>query len=189
MPVPESDPRVVYVGAYDLDNRPDSISVASNVRHPLYGTGSYSVDYDIMITHLSEPYTEGPIVRINFDEGYPSQSGESLVIMGFGSIIGGPETGVANPPNEQSRILRSAPTSYVTFEECAVANDPDTGVSYGIGPTQTAVSPHWFCALNTETSTCFGDSGGPVAKENYFPVVDGEDNDSSDILQIGRAHV
>jgi secreted trypsin-like serine protease len=184
------DPTVVYPGRHNLDNPwKEKIIVDSYVRHPEYGTGIYSVDYDIMIVHLTESSTTAKPIRLNYNDEYPVTADESLSMLGFGSTIGGPATGLPDPPNQQARILQKAETLYVPFESCAVAKDPDTGVTYGISATQTAVSPHWFCttgpASNTDlvTSTCYGDSGGPILKEDFFEgdvVV--EDGDTNDLL-------
>lgn len=184
------DPSVVYPGRHNLNNQaPEKLIADSYVRHPDYATREYSVDYDIMIVHLSEFSTLAKPIRLNYNDEFPVTDGESLSMIGFGSTIGGPATGLPDPPNQQARVLQQAETLYVPFEQCMVAKDPDTNVSYGKGPTQTAVKPHWFCTTgpdsNTDlvTSTCYGDSGGPILKEDFFEndIVAG-DGDTNDLL-------
>lgn len=182
------DPTQVYPGRHNLNNLPsEKINVESFVRHPDYNRPTSTVNFDIMIVHLSNvPETAKP-VRLNYNDDYPVEANESLSMIGFGSTIGGPETGQANPPNQQAKILQTAETLYVPFETCAVAEDPDLNILYGIGlkETQTIVRPHWFCTTGVDigddlvTSTCFGDSGGPIFKEDYFEdgVEEGETND------------
>ena len=181
---------MVYPGRHNLDNPdPEKIIVDSYVRHPDYAARTYSVDYDVMIVHLSEISTLAKPIRLNYNDKYPVTAGESLSMIGFGSTIGGPATGEPDPPKQQARVLQQAETLYVPFEQCAVAKDPDTGIEYGRSPTQTAVSPHWFCTTGPEsntdlvTSTCYGDSGGPIMKEDFFEndVVAG-DGDTNDLL-------
>jgi len=175
------DPTKVYPGRHnrDLPNR-ENINVESFLRHPEYGTTDYSVDFDIMMVHLTNFSAIADPVRLNFDDDYPVEEGESLTMLGFGSVIGGPATGEPDPPTEGARILQTAETMYVPFETCAVASDPDSGDRYGVSETRTAVKPLWFCTTGPEidsdlvTSTCFGDSGGPILKEDFFEGAVGE---------------
>ena len=159
-----------------MDNKPDDsgYDVIANVRHPLYGTGNYSIDYNIMISQLATPVPSiiAQPIRLNFDPHYPNDNtdnGLDLTMLGFGSIIGGPETGLPNPPNQQSSILKKATTKYVPLATCALSKDPNTGVVYGVDyPQRTSVKENWFCTVDEVTATCFGDGGGPIIKENYF---------------------
>eukprot|EP00536_Pseudo-nitzschia_multiseries_P011135 jgi/Psemu1/205041/e_gw1.364.24.1 len=143
-----------------------AIKVQASFRHP------NSVDNDVMIVQLTEPALEISPIRMNFDENYPIADGESLAMLGFGNTVGFP------------RLLEAATTLYVPFEFCAVAEDPDTGVVYGTSTDETIVQPNWFCSTNPAnvtivdatdnpespvmTTTCFGDSGGPIIKEAFF---------------------
>ncbi len=186
-----SDPRKAYPGRHDLRNlASETLEVESFVRHPEYDVAASTVNFDIMILKTSEPSKAIP-VRMNYNNEYPVEADEQLTILGFGSTIGGPATGQANPPNQQARVLQSASTFYVPFETCAVASDPELGNKYGISTTQTIVKEHWFCTTgpfvgstddpDLVTSTCYGDSGGPVLKESYFEDVTKE-GDSGDLL-------
>eukprot|EP00531_Pseudo-nitzschia_arenysensis_P009443 CAMPEP_0116136536 /NCGR_PEP_ID=MMETSP0329-20121206/11774_1 /TAXON_ID=697910 /ORGANISM="Pseudo-nitzschia arenysensis, Strain B593" /LENGTH=761 /DNA_ID=CAMNT_0003631405 /DNA_START=173 /DNA_END=2458 /DNA_ORIENTATION=+ len=185
------DPRKAYPGRHNLNNlASETLDVDSFVRHPEYDVSSSTVNFDIMVVKTSEPSNAIP-VRMNYNNDYPVEADEELTILGFGSTIGGPATGQANPPNRQARVLQSATTFYVPFETCAVASDPELGSKYGISTTQTIVKEHWFCTTgpfvgstddpDLVTSTCYGDSGGPVLKESYFEDVTKE-GDSGDLL-------
>jgi hypothetical protein len=138
-------------------------NVILTVPHPNYEPPYDSPDFDLMISFLDRPSTDEIPIKLNFDDNVPSMTGEPLTMMGFGSTIGGKETVSGDGPNQQARILQVAPTEYVSFDDCSVATDPDTGNAYGTSPTNTIVQPHWFCTLLNDpvtTSTCFGDSGG-----------------------------
>lgn len=130
-----------------------------------------------MITQLVEPVPSdiAKPIALNWDESFPgdeqtpSTTGYPLTIIGFGSILGGPENG-GPEPNIQGPdfYLQRAPTEYVAFEDCAVASDPESGQKYGVNTQNTVVQPWWFCTLLNEpvtTATCYGDSGGPVFEE------------------------
>jgi Trypsin len=152
------------IGAYNLDDgQGGDRNVIQNIVHPSYPLNrSYTVNYDVSIAILDRPVTDVSPIKINFDDNIPSDTGEPLTMLGFGSTIGGKET-VPGGPNQQARILQVAPTEYVSFDDCAVAKDPDTGILWGNSNTQTIVQPHWFCTLLNDpltTSTCYGDSGG-----------------------------
>ncbi|OEU14381.1 trypsin-like serine protease, partial [Fragilariopsis cylindrus CCMP1102] len=189
-----TEPTIIYLGVYDLDNKPDNsgYDVIANVRHPLYGTGNYSIDYNIMISQLAIPVPSiiAQPIRLNFDPNYPNDNtdaGLDLTMLGFGSIIGGPETGLPNPPNQESSLLQSATTNYVPLSTCAMSKDPNTGVVYGVDyPQRTSVKENWFCTVDDVTATCFGDGGGPIIKEHYFSNFNNnnynQDTDTNDLL-------
>ena len=128
-----------------------------------------------MITKLETPVTFTTPIQLNWDNNFPGDDGTAstgypLTILGFGSTIGGPDTAFesTNIPIMNPRILQQAPTEYVAFDDCAVAEDPETGKLYGLSPTQTGVQDYWFCTLYNDpitTGTCYGDSGGPVIDE------------------------
>jgi len=162
------DPTRAYVGLSNSDLNStgiynNGVGVVKNVRHPEYdGTSnSSSVEYNIMISQLATDTSVVAAVtpiRMNFDDDYPPSdniSDDELTMLGFGST-------------SSSTLLQTASTSYVPFEECAVAKDPITGVVYGINGAQTSVQPYEFCTLDNATSTCIEDSGGPIIKEDYF---------------------
>ena len=169
------DPSMIMIGPYNLKEiRGGNVGsmvrrgVTNISRHPQWGIDqSQRQDYDVMLVSLDEPILSIAPIRMNFDDTVPSVSGEELQILGFGSVIGGPETGLPNGPNQQSDILQQASSKYVPFEECAVSFDPVTDIRYGVGtgPQQTIVKDFWLCTLNENTSTCYGDSGGPVIRE------------------------
>ena len=78
-------------------------------------------------------------ISLNQDSSFPSETGEPLTMLGWGSTV-------PNPPYQSSDILQQAPTLYVKFEECAVAEDPATDTILGFGPDNTAVGPDWSIA-------------------------------------------
>ncbi|KAG7367791.1 peptidase S1 and S6 chymotrypsin/Hap family protein [Nitzschia inconspicua] len=162
------DAAFALVGASTLPVSGTRFDVVTNVRHPNYPQGDLQVNFDIMILQLVEPVPESVAkpITLNWDENFPASTGYPLTIMGFGSILGGPE----NAGNLQSPdlYLQRAPTAYVAFEDCAVAVDPETGDRFGFTVTNTRVEPWWFCTILNDpvtTATCFGDSGGPVFEE------------------------
>jgi len=161
------DPTTAHIGLKnDSDPAKESIEVRSVVRHP------NSLDNNVMIVQLTAPVSETAPVRLNFEENYPVLDGESLTMLGFGSTVGFPQ------------ILEAEIIHYVPFELCAVAEDPDKGVFYGTNTEETIVKPNWFCTTDPTnvtivdatdgsgnpvmTSMCFGQSGGPIIKEDYF---------------------
>ena len=165
------NPDNVIVNPYDLDDVNDNYrrNVVANVPHPNWPQ-ELVVDFDVMILKLDSPITDIVPVRLNFDDAYPSASGEGLLLLGYGSTTGERTSSLEGP-----RIMQQAPTGYVTFEECAVAADPETGFQFGVSPTQTSVQDHWFCTIKTQpilTATCYGDSGGPVVKSGSGPETD-----------------
>lgn len=152
------------IGPYNLDDVQGGYrNVILTVPHPNYPSGDLLVNFDISIAFFDRPSTDKKPIKLNFDDSLPSTSGEPLTMLGFGSVIGGKETFTPDGPNQQARILQVAPTEYVSFDDCAVAVDPESGNGYGVSPTDTIVQPHWFCTLLNDpitTSTCYGDSGG-----------------------------
>ena len=129
-----------------------------------------------MIVRLSQASETTKRVRLNYDNDYPNVADESLTMIGFGSKIGGTESVGLDPEIELPQFLQSAETLYVPFETCALAKDPDSEYEYGIGFSEdkTQVRPHWLCTLGPDsgtdlvTSNCYGDSGGPIFKEDFF---------------------
>jgi hypothetical protein len=157
-------PKTVQVNAYDATKFDESRQrqVVQSVRHPSYPQG-LPINFDIMVSKLESPITDVQPIKMNFDNSFPSMSGEELEIIGFGSTIPGPDA-----PVQQSQILQIAPTGYVPFTECAVAEDPETGNKNGVSPEDTVVEDWWLCTLFDDpivTGTCFGDSGGPVFRQ------------------------
>ena len=174
------DPNMAWVGAYDLDEHKrgnDGDMVRRNVvaidRHPMYSDDQkLTIDYDVMLLKLDEPVsttTHAPIT-LNFNDNRPALEGDELTILGFGSTIGGPDAAI-----QFATVLQEAPTYYVPFDVCAVAKDEELGLIYGRSPTATIVQDFWLCTVNVDTSTCYGDSGGPVIQK-------GRNDASQDIL-------
>ncbi|KAL3921298.1 MAG: hypothetical protein SGILL_002817, partial [Bacillariaceae sp.] len=150
--------------AYDTAKVDKSLErkVVQSVRHPNYPQG-LPINFDIMISKLESPVMDVQPIKMNFDETFPSKSGDGLKIMGFGSTIPGPDA-----PLQPSQVLQVAPTNYVSFQECAVAEDPETGNDYGNSAKDTLVEDWWLCTIFNDpvvTGTCFGDSGGPVFRQ------------------------
>jgi secreted trypsin-like serine protease len=104
------------------------------------------------------------LLKMNLDPNVPSATGEALTIMGFGSSTDG-----LSADHNSEQQLREAPTEYLAFEDCAVSSNPETGRAFFItgatGNIITGVTGDWFCTFKAETSTCVGDSGGPVILE------------------------
>jgi Trypsin len=172
----DRDADFAMVGTSTLPVSGTRFEAVTNVRHPNYPQ-QLEVDFDVMITQLAEPVPESVAkpIALNWDENFPGDDGTSsstgypFTMLGFGSVLGGPENG-GDEPNIQGPdlYLQRAPTEYVAFEDCAVAFDPDSGQRYGVSTTNTVVQPWWFCTLKTDpvtTATCFGDSGGPIFEE------------------------
>jgi len=193
------DPKAVHPGRHDLDqSSEEKIDVLSFERHPEMEGERSAADYDIMIIQLAESSTRKP-VRLNFNNDFPvdggdgGNSGESLAMLGFGSTLGGAATGEANAATDMPKILQRADTVFVPNDICEVAHDPETGDRYGVSDTNTIVGPHWLCttgpATDSEltTSTCFGDSGGPILKENYFRDANTSNGETNDLL-LGVIH-
>jgi len=185
---------------------PPMMEVQEFTRHPNYPQ-SYEVDYDIMMIKLatttstsSSPSSlmlnnnnKNTYIHLNFDNAYPEKSGDVFTMVGFGSTMGGgpeadaeaesngsavDESNDSNSNNPFPTVLQEASTAYIPFEECAIAKDPTTNSSY-------AVKEHWFCTISPDdsplvTSTCFGDSGGPIIKHNYFDTT--TNSNSNDLL-------
>jgi hypothetical protein len=138
----------------------------TNVRHPNYPQ-ELQVDFDIMITQLAEvvPTDIAKPIALNWDETFPgdddtTSTGYPFTIIGFGSVLGGPENGGSEPIIQGPDLyLQRAPTGYVSFPDCAVASDPETGQRYGVNTQNTVVQPWWFCTLYNDpitTATCYG---------------------------------
>ena len=131
-----SDMDHVYVGI--TTTRPQTgtrYEVTQSIRHPDYPQ-ELQVDFDVMIVHLSEPVPASVAepIELNWDDDLPMETGFQLAIMGFGSTLGGPGSeGILEVPT----TLQIAPTQYVSFEECAVAEDPESGQKYGNSPQAT----------------------------------------------------
>jgi secreted trypsin-like serine protease len=159
------------VNPYVVDQVDTSLQrkVVAIFRHPNFPQ-ELQVDYDVMIIKLESPITDVQPVHLNYDEGTPARSGEQLSILGFGSTIPG-----SSAPIVTSETLQIASTDYVSFEDCAVAEDPVTGYKNGVSTENTVVEPWWLCTLKSRpevTATCFGDSGGPVIRQGSNPSSD-----------------
>jgi hypothetical protein len=127
--------------------------------------------YDIMIVKLERTVTGALYqpVTLNFDETIPARTGDPLRMLGFGS------TTTLEQGLEISRILQEAPTAYMAFEDCAVANNPETGAAFGNSVTDTEVTGDWLCTIlktPERFAHCFGDSGGPIFIEGSSPTED-----------------
>jgi hypothetical protein len=154
------------VGASTLPESGTRFEAVTNVRHPNYPQ-ELQVDFDIMITQLAEvvPTDIAKPIALNWDETFPgdddtTSTGYPFTIIGFGSVLGGPENGGSEPIIQGPDLyLQRAPTGYVSFPDCAVASDPETGQRYGVNTQNTVVQPWWFCTLYNDpitTATCYG---------------------------------
>jgi secreted trypsin-like serine protease len=152
------------IGKYDTSDRQEGGSIRlieSSLPHPNWeGEIPYN---DIMIVKLDGTVANAQPIRLNFDENVPSETGETLLMLGLGSITDG-----VNEPVQRATILQEAPTEYFAFEDCAVATDPTNGSAFGNSLQNTAVTGDWFCTIINEPERyahCFGDSGGPIIIE------------------------
>lgn len=149
-----------YVGRYDKDDRLDAVpdlQVIEAYLHPEYVDETNTNDLAIM--KLERVVADAVVVKLNTDSNVPSESGEELLLLGWGSLTDG-ETA----PIQTSSVLQEAPTKYVPFEECAVARDPIRGIEFGFSTEATGVGPDWLCTYDADFAHCSGDSGGPVIK-------------------------
>jgi secreted trypsin-like serine protease len=132
-------------------------------RHPLWNFNG--LNYDVMVLRLQTPISDDdpdlkPIV-MNTDPARPV-SNETLKVFGFG------RTEHAVVP----RSLREADVRYISNAECRqmVAQ---SGLSSNVPPIPdnvicTTVNPNFG---STATSTCFGDSGGPLTTSDGTSLV------------------
>jgi secreted trypsin-like serine protease len=152
------------IGKYDTSDRQEGGPIRPiESSHPHPNWEGVIPNNDIMIVKLDGIVANAQPIRLNFDENVPSQTGETLLMLGLGSITDG-----VNEPVQRATILQEAPTEYFAFEDCAVATDPTTGATFGVSPQQTSVREDWFCTILNEPERyahCFGDSGGPIIIE------------------------
>ena len=167
------------VNRYDATTTTTTSSEAGNTApirqivsyHPHPQWNGIIPNYDIMIVKLRRPFDDAIYepVRLNFNSSIPGTTGEPLTMLGYGSVI---------PPSqgyEAPDFLQEAPTQYVQFNDCAVASNPESGVSFGNSPADTDVGPDWLCTLQTDPvryATCFGDSGSPIFIKGDNPTED-----------------
>lgn len=156
-----------YIGRWNTQDSSEGGAirpVVDYIPHPDYvpveATGEYNPDNDIAILKLDRaPTSNFGVIKMNFDPTYPAATGEELLMLGWGSI-----TNTIDEPSQISDILQQATTSYIAFEDCAVAYDPETGIRYGFSTEDTVVGPDWFCTNDPEHAHCHGDSGGPIIR-------------------------
>ena len=137
--------------------------MAARYPHPDYTTnddGSFNANKDIALLKLSQAAINPQLIRMNENASYPSKAGEELLMLGWGSTTNGEDA-----PLQVSYVLQQATTEYVPFEVCAVAEDPVTGVKFGLSVDETAVGPDWFCTDDPSHNHCQGDSGGPIIRQ------------------------
>eukprot|EP00934_Nitzschia_sp_Nitz4_P001043 Nitzschia sp. Nitz4//scaffold108_size72880//43760//45816//NITZ4_005819-RA/size72880-processed-gene-0.39-mRNA-1//1//CDS//3329532681//1043//frame0 len=147
-------------GAEGMPIRP----VVEYIPHPDYvqvdEDGNYYPDNDIAILKLDRaPNRNFGVIKLNYDASYPSDTGEELYMLGWGSLTNG-----VDAPLEMSDILQQASTSYIAAEECEVARDPELGIGYETSPGVSVVGPDWLCTNDESHAHCNGDSGGPIIR-------------------------
>jgi hypothetical protein len=93
----------------------ESIEVEYEIKHPSYD--KQTVDYDFMILKLSSASAvpNPPLVNLNTDPNIPSESGQELLIMGWGDTDPDP---IVNAPSD---VLLGATVNYLTDVECMEA--------------------------------------------------------------------
>lgn len=165
--VEESNPDLGYasIGKYNISNFGEGnpiITVVARYPHPDYMLlegGLSDRDNDIAVLKLSQAAINPQIIRMNTNATYPSELGEDLLILGWGSTTNG-----VDAPYQSSRVLQQATTGYVPFEVCAVAEDPVADTAFGVSPGNTIVGPDWLCTDDPLANHCVGDSGGPIIR-------------------------
>lgn len=154
-----------YIGKYDASNTAEGgpiRPVIARYPHPAYSVnpdGTFNPSHDVALLKLDRAPTEFQLIELNVDPNYPATTGEELLMLGWGSTTNG-----VDAPLESSDILQQAFTSYISFEECAVASDPTMDIAFGTSVTDTRVGPDWLCTDDPISHHCIGDSGGPIIR-------------------------
>ena len=148
-----------FVGEYDTrdQNRGQVRRVIEATLHPDY-VGTSNND-DLAIMKLERPIVNPTLVNLNTDSEIPPQTGEELLMLGWGSITDG-----QTAPVQVASVLQEAPTQFIPFAQCAVARDPLLGIEFGFSVEETGVPPGWLCTYDENFAHCVGDSGGPVLR-------------------------
>lgn len=120
----------------------DRIGIVDQLIHPDYD--SDSLGNDIMLIKLASPSTAPPSTWNTND--FVPENDEALTIVGYGKT----ETGSA------SQFLLEATVSVVDDDVCATA--------YARSASSTIDSDVVLCAVSDESTTCSGDSGGPLLR-------------------------
>lgn len=113
--------------------------------HPRWNPSTF--DYDVAVWRLTAPVPGGVSVG-SLAQSDPAV-GTGLLVTGWGSIVGNPSA--PNYPND----LRKVTVPLFNRVDC---NDAD---SYG-----GAITSRMLCAGAAIRGACFGDSGGPLARNN-----------------------
>jgi hypothetical protein len=122
------------------DDAIDRIEIADQLIHPNYDSDSLS--NDVMLIKLSSP-SSAPRSTWNTDDTVPGNN-EELTIIGHGRT----EAGTA------SQFLLEASVFVVDDDVCETAYARSTGSAINTDVV--------LCAVEDESTTCSGDSGGPV---------------------------
>lgn len=146
----EPTSNTVRIGMESLDQRPDSISIAEKVIHPLYGSMGYS--YDAMLMKLDSP-SDAQYIMLNLDANVPVADQE-LWVLGFG------DTAASDMEQVLPTVLNEVDVQYITQSDCATA--------YG----DNLVQDDMMCAASNGKDACAGDSGGPLIIKGNSPAED-----------------
>lgn len=133
------------------------VPIDRQIRHPDWAINRQKLNYDVLIMRLQTPLSSTDVakpIRVNGDENYPAET-QTLRAYGFG----------ITEDENTSENLRGADVSYISNEDC-----------FGRGITFNNVmkSDEVMCtdpSKKDETSTCLGDSGGPVTDETGSTLV------------------
>ena len=176
----------VELGRYDRsipleEGVHERISVAFEVKHPLYN--AQSVDNDFLLIRLLEPSVLYPTITLNTDPIIPSEAGQQLTVMGWGDTD--PDPDVLSPSSQ----LLYVQLEFVPNDVCMEASGYIEGgdfVSYG-----GMITGNMMCAMDedglqngdednvgVDEDTCQGDSGSPI-------IVAGANETGGNDIQIG----
>jgi trypsin len=151
-----TDPSLVQVLTYSapipgVRNLTGGPGVRRNVNridiHPRWNTSTF--DYDVAVWRLTAPVPGGVSVG-SLAQSDPAV-GTGLLVTGWGSIVGD----APNFPNDYPNDLRKVTVPLFNRVDC---NDAD---SYG-----GFITGRMLCAGAASRGACFGDSGGPLARNN-----------------------
>lgn len=159
-----------YIGKYDTSDREEGgpiRPVVARYPHPDYVAESDGLDKwnnDVAILKLDRAPGNPFTITLNRNPDFPEDTGFPLLALGWGSVTNG-----VDAPITPSDILQQGEVNFIDFEDCSVAEDPETGARFGLSPTNTAVTPDWFCTKGQIAHMCRGDSGGPVIRPGASP--------------------
>lgn len=105
-----------------------------------------ATEYDIALIKLEQPFILSNTIQVASLPDLPPLVGEELTPVGWGIIAA----------DERTNVLRYAEMIVTNNDECQEAKLGSEGI---------------FCTLNSDTTTCYGDSGGPYYKKDTNVVV------------------